>query len=287
MILAAAAGGALPWMACGGGGNNTTTTTGTIITGHGGHTTSVHASSASSSGGTGGGGTDCTMGPFNMTCEPCVEMNCCAEAAACYNDTPCNDCLTGMPANPNQCNKGMTATLDALSMCLNTKCNAECIPHSDCDPVTNQGCNGGSGEACDLDQNGVYTCFPAPNTAMLCATCSNANGPFCAATMHCIEDSMGMNGKCARYCCNDGDCGGGKCDLAQGVDGTGICVTMLDAGNSVVDPACNAPMNAPSNGSCYTGKLADGGTPPPPQDAGGDGSTGDGGTPPADAGGGG
>ena len=58
-----------------------------------------------------------------------------------------------------------------------------------------------------------------------------------------------MGGKCARYCCNDGDCGGGKCDMSTVSQGVGLCVTTApDAG---VNPACNAPAMAPSMGSCF------------------------------------
>jgi hypothetical protein len=71
-----------------------------------------------------------------------------------------------------------------------------------------------------------------------------------------------MNGgKCARYCCNDGDCAGGKCDMSNLAMGVGLCVLMLDAG---VDPVCGVdggdggpPAMAPSNGSCFT--IPDGG----------------------------
>ena len=65
---------------------------------------------------------------------------------------------------------------------------------------------------------------------------------------------MGKNGKCTRYCCDDGDCGGGgaKCDKMNQTDGVGVCLGGTDAG---VDPACSAPATAPSNGSCYTGKT--------------------------------
>jgi len=68
---------------------------------------------------------------------------------------------------------------------------------------------------------------------------------------------QGNNGKCARYCCDDGDCGsGGVCDTSLLVEHVGICVTMIDAAGEA--QACSAPMTAPSNGSCFTG-LGDGG----------------------------
>src|SRR5690349_7159631 len=151
----------------------------------------------------GGSSNDCTVGPFGMTCERCVETSCCTEGAACYNDSDCNDCINDMAADPTVCNKGVTPTLDTFVACLTNKCNAECLPHSECNPVTNGMC--ATGEGCDLDQDGVYVCFPPPNPAMLCTACSNASsGPYCAGTLHCIEDMNGMNGQCTRFCCDDG-----------------------------------------------------------------------------------
>ncbi len=46
--------------------------------------------------------------------------------------------------------------------------NGSCNPALDdagitCNAITNAGCDGGAGEACDFDQNGGLSCFPAPN----------------------------------------------------------------------------------------------------------------------------
>jgi hypothetical protein len=195
------------------------------------------------------------MGSFDQTCEPCIEMNCCNEATACYGDANCNACAMGMASSLAACAPGMSSTWDALVACATNKCPKECNPVSTCNPVTNQPCNTAMGEACDLTGSmnslNVYVCFPPPNATDLCGACNNAGGPYCMGTQHCLENSMGMNGQCARYCCNDGDCGGGKCDTSTLPGGAGVCVQMLDAG---VDPSCGGdggpPAVAPSNGSC-------------------------------------
>jgi hypothetical protein len=115
------------------------------------------------------------------------------------------------------------------------------------------------GEACDLGDgffDPIYTCLPRSAPAMLCGSCDNHAGPFCAGTTYCLTDTMGLNGKCARYCCDDGDCGGGKCDQSNvPVPGTvGLCMDAIGAG---IDPTCASdgggpPTMAPSNGACFT-----------------------------------
>jgi hypothetical protein len=151
-------------------------------------------------------------------------------------------------------------------------CNTQCTPVSSCNPVTNAGCDTAAGEACDLDTGNIYNCFPAPNTGTLCTTCSYNSGPFCEGTTHCIDtNSSGDNGQCARFCCNDGDCGGGTCDMTTLPGGAGVCVLKLDAGVDAGDagspPSCDVdggsgpPAVAPSMGSCVTFQpAADGGT---------------------------
>jgi hypothetical protein len=63
-------------------------------------------------------------------------------------------------------------------------------------------------------------CFPPPNDATICQDCDNKDGPFCGAGMGCAM------AKCAKYCCDDGDCGasGASCVKGNwpGVD-VGIC----------------------------------------------------------------
>jgi hypothetical protein len=92
-----------------------------------------------------------------------------------------------------------------------------------CNPVSGDPCNGGGGEACDGDGNGGYVCYGPPNDAKLCDMCDPANGVFCGNGLTCIGD--GTTGQCAKYCCADGDCGSGKCDLTiLGDPKVGACV---------------------------------------------------------------
>ena len=97
-----------------------------------------------------------------------------------------------------------------------------------CNPVTSTGCeDAGVGATCDLGDDGkggsAFVCFPPPNDVALCGDCDNSNGPFCKPTMHCAPTASGFG--CARFCCDDGDCTGGKCDLSiLGGQAPGICV---------------------------------------------------------------
>ncbi len=114
-----------------------------------------------------------------------------------------------------------------------------------CNPVTNAPC--ATGEACDASNMGTFECFPPPNDGKLCGACDNSKGPFCGGGLGCAQK------KCAKYCCDDGDCGtGGKCTKSDangpfwpGVN-VGIC---LDA---TMAAACMAPAMSPSKGSCVT-----------------------------------
>jgi hypothetical protein len=114
-----------------------------------------------------------------------------------------------------------------------------------CNPVTNAGCK--TGEACDASENNTFVCFPPPNDSGVCVTCDNKAGPFCKGGYGCSAS----NG-CAKYCCDDGDCGTGKC-VKEGQDGPlwggiGAGVCLDDMGKA----ACDAPDVAPSAGSCVT-----------------------------------
>jgi hypothetical protein len=118
---------------------------------------------------------------------------------------------------------------------------------ANCNPVTNAPCT--TGQACDASNQGTFECFDPPNDAKLCGACDNSAGPFCGGGMGCAQK------KCAKYCCDDGDCGtGGKCTKSDqngpfwpGVD-VGIC---LDAN---MMSACMAPAMSPSMGKCVTVK---------------------------------
>lgn len=149
-------------------------------------------------------------------CGSCIEGSCCAQTATCKADAKCFACLTGA-ANPATCTGASKAALDALNTCVDTNCTVQCNPP--CNPITNEGCDGDAGEACDHTPTG-FGCFPPDNDTPVCESCDNQKGPFCEAGHTCLPD-----GTCGAYCCDDGDCGTGKCDktvikLAQG----GVCV---------------------------------------------------------------
>ena len=93
---------------------------------------------------------------------------------------------------------------------------------------------------CDVGDGG-YVCYGPPNTLALCDVCPSDQDEWCGAGMTC-----GLDALCTRYCCDDGDCGTGTCDLANAVEGVGTCRAADDSG-----PACDAPAEAPSAGSCW------------------------------------
>ena len=114
------------------------------------------------------------------------------------------------------------------------------------------------GSACDLDGTGSFQCYPPPNDKALCESCAPTQGVYCAGGMFCL---YGV-GRCARYCCDDGDCGSGRCwldaaalfgaDLAVVGDEVGACVEKIPDGGTP-KPACDAPDVAPSGGTCVVG----------------------------------
>lgn len=173
-----------------------------------------------------GGGPDCT-GVLNPgACDTCMEASCCAEIATCKADANCIPCLAGQVMDPNVCGMGATKmAIDGFTNCQNAKCAKPCTP-AECNPVTGEGCDIAKGATCDIDgQTGKFVCFPAPNDVMLCGDCDNTNGPFCQVGGHCIARPDMMTFECAEYCCDDGDCGSGKCDktLLKRND-VGVCV---------------------------------------------------------------
>jgi hypothetical protein len=97
-----------------------------------------------------------------------------------------------------------------------------------CNPVTNEGCK--EGETCDGGPKG-FECYPPPNDSKICESCNNQGGPFCGAGLACVS------GKCAKYCCDDTDCGGGSCNKEEGAP-LGVCgVKPCKANADCKDPA--------------------------------------------------
>lgn len=193
---------------------------------------------------------------YKGPCDDCLQASCCQETADCIADGEClNYCLLSVWPPVPQCEVPATAAaLTALTTCMADKCSPVCDAKDYCNPVTNSPCPT-NGTACDAAYPGVFLCLPPYGTPVaLCGGCNNAVGPYCDAGMRCHAASN----KCARYCCNDADCGTGKCildtptvfgaPLANPMDLVGICLDQ--AGTT---PACDAPAMAPSNGACVGG----------------------------------
>lgn len=94
-----------------------------------------------------------------------------------------------------------------------------------CSPVTNAGCDGPRGEACDDDQHDGFGCYPAPNTVDQGGTCNEETGPACRGGLGCdTGDDDDPDGRCHKYCCSDADCGGKRCEIIDKSFGTlGFC----------------------------------------------------------------
>ena len=167
-------------------------------------TTSVTGPAAT----TGSGMGMCDGSPFGDPCGPCLEGACCQELI--------DDGGSGMSQE--------------LFDCANANCSAECFPPQEppfplecmppatapsmgacvmidannvCNPVTNEGCNTAAGEACDGGMNG-FQCYPDGNTQDLCQECGVTGSDYCKAGSTCLN-------QCAKYCCDDSDCGAGTC----------------------------------------------------------------------------
>jgi MYXO-CTERM domain-containing protein len=102
-----------------------------------------------------------------------------------------------------------------------------CLPlTSACHPLTNEGCDGSSGEVCKVSAAGI-SCHEGPNEAQAGDVCDQTDR-FCVAGFHC-----GASLRCERVCCSDADCPqGGPCTPISGSIGTlGTCgVEEVDAG---------------------------------------------------------
>jgi hypothetical protein len=197
----------------------------------------------------GSAGVDCSMEtlPAPPDCDACAHTNCCTEISDCAGDDVCSSCVGTLTGDCFT-----DAPFIALESCVTQDCPAECTPPNQCNPITNEGC-GTTGDACDV---GVFlglpyfTCFVPPNDAVVCGACNdnNPNGPFCSGGSTCFENEA----TCSRYCCDDGDCGTGTCDMSQfqGL-GVGTCITG-SAASATPKSACDAPATSPSKGSCVT-----------------------------------
>ena len=217
--------------------------------GDGGGTTTSGTTSGTSSGTTGSTTTsntntsaDCTGLIENPNeCGTCIIDQCCVELQACANDAECNGCLAGM-GDPAACdaNSQLTAVNDCGSALCSDVCGGgggaepacdapatspsmgSCVTVGgaiECNPITNEGC-ADPGSACDASQDG-FVCFPDGNVQALCEECGVSGSDYCQPGMTCV-------GKCARYCCEDTDCGTGKCTKGSfaGSADVGFCEAL-------------------------------------------------------------
>jgi hypothetical protein len=95
-----------------------------------------------------------------------------------------------------------------------------------CNPMTNEGCDGVKGEACDYGLDEVFTCFERLNNVPKGGACNWETGPYCEVGLTCdVEDPEDSSGTCKPHCCGSGDCEPGQtCVPVDPEFGTvGIC----------------------------------------------------------------
>ena len=171
-------------------------------------------------------------------CDQCIRDHCCAPAVACLGEAACAECVRAH--DPDVCGAVGQEFYD-FNQCWATYCAGEaCFPGVDCNapvtapsggscftfgvndqcnPITADGCN--PGDSCLASSAGFY-CAGYPVSHGLCEACDNPTGIVCGPMYSCF-----FNTSCARYCCNDGDCGGGTClfDISQNPHTeVGLCV---------------------------------------------------------------
>lgn len=195
---------------------------------------------------------------YSLKCDTCLQAKCCQEVSDCLGNNPCGTyCMFGIMPAPAECNAGKAGELfGAITSCLRTNCAAECGEASYCNPVTHNGCPN-DGTQCEIVYPGFFACVPpgAATPSALCGNCNFAMGPYCGSGLRCDVTTL----KCGRYCCSDGDCGTGRCELNQNVvfgystlnpnDMVGLCMNM----DPTMGPACDASgLPPPSGGTCFS-----------------------------------
>lgn len=271
IVVSAMLAGAAPW-ACSQVQFNTTA----AGTGGSSSQSSAHASGVVTS--TGAGGLDCTgilqMGP----CDDCLQASCCVSYADCANDSDCFNCVFAGSTDAVCMDPTTTALSTPFLTCAQASCDSECFPPpppdpacdapvvspsmgscytaAGCNPVSNAGCQ--PGEACDATSKGGFQCFgpPPANTGMACGTCDN-QAVACAGGLTC----GGTGGQCIKFCCDDGDCGSGKCDK-QGTTNSpdvGVCVAGPAPDGGTGDGGTDAGNGDAGAGDAAAGDAGDGG----------------------------
>jgi hypothetical protein len=95
-----------------------------------------------------------------------------------------------------------------------------------CNPMTNEGCDS-SFQTCEFYSLPSFSCWQSsdPNPPPKVGLCDACGIDYCEAGLHCVGFE-GYPRKCTLFCQTDADCKqGGVCDLGQGVQGFGVCVT--------------------------------------------------------------
>jgi hypothetical protein len=208
----------------------------------------VEATPAASGGAAGAGGApaapSCKGKLTPNACADCVEEACCPSLLVCEEDMRCVACVRG--STSPEC--ATRASYLDFTDCIRSSCDGFCKeapPPKRCNPITNEGCDGG--EACDLGPSG-HECYPPPNDRKICETCDPSRGLFCAAGGGCVD------GYCLRYCCDKDDCGGKFCDKKiTGSKFYGVCVEkeVIFEETALISPTCDVPAVAPSQGACF------------------------------------
>lgn len=203
---------------------------------------------------------NCSKVIFPGDCDVCLQTSCCPEMAACIAQGNCvNACMGSVLPNLTQCTEldgSLKDTFVPATQCLKSKCADQCTLADECNPVTHNGCTV-IGSSCDLLYPGYFRCFDPDGTpAKICEKCDFQETPFCDSGLRCHP----VTKTCARYCCNDSDCGTGRCEtdpmLAFGAEVSradnkvGICVNKSPMPDG---PACDAPAISPSLGACFAG----------------------------------
>ncbi len=228
-------------------GMSTRTMVGLVIAA--GLSTAAYGCSSGGSGGSGGNGSTAnTSGVSTGTsmglCIPGVQVTCGCPgggqgAQVCKDDgsgfEACIGCATG--------SGGATGTSASATTGTSGSSSSGGAAVDTCNPITAAECTAAEpGSTCDLSHvTKTFTCFSPPNNATLCGACGNNGGPFCGAGMACF------GGTCARYCCDNADCGTGKCALG-GYEPWHIGHCVKSAADP--KPACDAPAVGPT-GSCF------------------------------------
>lgn len=185
----------------------------------------------------------------DAACRPCLETSCCAELEACNANNHCFECFA-FPLETDCTDTSKPPAL-ALRQCAIAHCNSKCpylplIPQCSAPTTSPSGgscvtmgsgvvCNAITGEGCDDASDvcgisgGSFKCIYGGTKAGLCDECDTSLGPTCESGYYCVRAAISYTTmgtyRCARTCCDDGDCPGARCDKSFNLDqGVGVCL---------------------------------------------------------------